>query len=133
VAVASYAAAAVANTNPWPTSIIAFRLGLAVFIIPYMFVYGPPLLGVGTVNEVIWTFISACAGIFLLAVASSGWLKIDLKVHERLLALAAALPIIYSDWRSDLVGLGLLCLMLGLLFLRLRRIRTESPTVPRAP
>ena len=133
VAVASYAAAAVANTDPWRTSIIAFRLGLAVFIIPYMFVYGPPLLAVGTVTEVMWTFVSACAGIFLLAVASSGWLKIDLKVHERLLALAASLPMIYADWRSDLIGLGLFGLMLGLLFLRLRRIRTEPPAAPPAP
>ncbi|MGD8810662.1 MAG: TRAP transporter fused permease subunit, partial [Gammaproteobacteria bacterium] len=45
VAIASYAAAAVANTDPWKTSLTAFRIGLPIFIIPYMFIYGPQLLG----------------------------------------------------------------------------------------
>jgi TRAP transporter 4TM/12TM fusion protein len=121
VAVASYAAAAVAGTDPWRTSLVAFKLGLSVFIIPYMFVYGPELLGIGAPLEVLWTFVTASFGIFALSVASSGWLKIDLRIHERAIALMASLPMIYAEWRSDLIGVGLFSLLLALIFLRVRR------------
>ncbi|MBM10112.1 MAG: TRAP transporter permease DctM/Q, partial [Magnetovibrio sp.] len=53
VAIASYAAAAIAGTDPWKTSLLAFKLGLSVFIIPYMFVYGPALLGLAPPIEVV--------------------------------------------------------------------------------
>ena len=122
VAVASYAAAAVANTNPWQTSLIAFRLGISVFIIPYMFVYGPPLLGDGTALEIVWATITASFGIFALSVASSGWLLVDLRAHERVGALAASLPMIYVEWRSDLAGLLLFLAVLGSIMWRRRRI-----------
>ena len=125
VAVASYAAAAVAGTDPWQTSLIAFKLGLSVFIIPYMFVYGPPLLGTGSVGEVAWTLLTASSGIFALSVASAGWFRVDLRVHERLLALAAALPMIYAEWRSDLVGFALFAVLTALVWMRRRQEMTS--------
>ena len=121
VAVASYAAAGVAGTDPWETSIIAFKLGLSVFIIPYMFVYGPPLLMEGPWHEILWTFATACFGIFALSVASSGWLLTDLLAHERLVALVAAFPMIYAEWRSDLIGAALFALLLSLVLVRRAR------------
>ena len=87
-----YAAAGVAGTDPWETSIIAFKLGLSVFIIPYMFVYGPPLLMQGDWLEIVWTFGTACLGIFGLSVASTGWFILNLSVPERLLSFIAAGP-----------------------------------------
>lgn len=104
VAVASYAAAAVANTDPWRTSLVAFKLGISVFIIPYMFVYGPTLLGVGSLPAIVWATVTASFGIFCLSVASTGWFLLPLRAVERLGALAASLPMIYVDWRSDIIG-----------------------------
>ena len=124
VAVASYAAAAVAGTDPWRTSIVAFRLGLSVFIIPYMFVFGPPLLGVGSAGEVAWALATASFGIFTLSVASSGWFRIDLMAHERLLALASSLPMIHAEWQSDAIGFGLFALLMALILARESRRRT---------
>jgi TRAP transporter 4TM/12TM fusion protein len=121
VAIASYAAAAVAGCDPWRTSLVAFRLGLPIFIIPYMFVYGEALLSYGTPAEVAWTFVTASFGIAVLSVASIGWLKFPLKAHERLIALAASLPMIYAEWRTDLIGVLLAATCLGLTYLRVRR------------
>jgi len=120
VAIASYAAAAVAGSDPWRTSLIAFRLGLPVFIIPFMFVYGAPLLGQGHPLEILWTVLTATTGIAALSVASVGWLVIPLKWYERAIALAAALPMIYVEWRTDLIGVLLILFGLGLLYLRIR-------------
>ncbi|MBI4183684.1 MAG: TRAP transporter fused permease subunit [Proteobacteria bacterium] len=121
VAVASYTAAAIAGSDPWKTSVIAFRLGLSVFIIPYMFVYGPPLLSEGSLGVIAWSTFTAAFGVFALSVASAGWLKVDLKVHERLLAFVASLPMIYSGWRTDVLGMGLFAVLLAMIYLRARR------------
>ena len=41
VALAAYAAAGIARSDPWKTGVAAFQLGIAGFIVPFMFVYGP--------------------------------------------------------------------------------------------
>ena len=44
VALASFAAAGMAQADPWKTSWIALKMGLATFIVPFMFFYAPVLL-----------------------------------------------------------------------------------------
>jgi TRAP-type uncharacterized transport system fused permease subunit len=122
VAVASYTAAAVAGSDPWRTSIIAFRLGLSVFIIPYIFVFSPALLADGNLFEIAYAVVGASAGIFALSVGSAGWLGIDLRWYERVLAIAASVPMIYAEWVTDLWGLGLFLLCLASIQLRKRSL-----------
>ena len=129
VAVASYTAAAVAGTDPWETSIIAFRLGISVFIIPYMFVFGPALLGEGSILQIAWAILTAAFGVFTLSVASAGWLKVDLRVHERILAVAASIPMIYVDWRSDLIGFAIFAGLLTIVLMRSRRVAAPTKTI----
>ncbi|MBI4182812.1 MAG: TRAP transporter fused permease subunit [Proteobacteria bacterium] len=120
VAIASYAAAALAESDPWRTSLVAFKLGLSVFIIPYMFVYGTELLGFGTPETIAWTLGTAIVGILALSVACVGWLKFRLKAHERAIAFVASLFLIFAGWRTDLVGFVLCLLGLGLAYARVR-------------
>lgn len=120
VAVASYAAAAVANTDPWQTSLIAFRLGLSVFIIPYMFVYGPELLMDGSVLAVGWAFVTASFGVIVLSATTTAWFILPMKPHEILLGLAAAVCMIYVQWQTDVLGLALTGLAVGSIVLRRR-------------
>lgn len=122
VAVASYAAAAVAGTDPWKTSLTAFRLGLSVFIIPYMFVFGPELLGYGTVPAIMWTFATATLGVVVLSAATVGWLIAPLRLHEALIAATASFFMIYVDWRTDLIGISLMGLVVALVLFRRRRL-----------
>lgn len=111
VAIASYAAAAVAGADPWKTSLIAFRLALAVFIVPYMFVFGPALLGIGTLGEVGFAILTATAGIFMLSVSVIGWFRFRLHPWQRVVALAAALTMINPGGWTDLLGIGLALLV----------------------
>jgi TRAP transporter 4TM/12TM fusion protein len=122
VAVASYTAAAVAGSDPWRTSIIAFRLGLSVFIIPYIFVFSPALLADGNLLQITYAVIGASAGIFALSVGSAGWLGIDLRWYERLLAIAASIPMIYAETVTDLIGLGLFLICFASIQLRKQRL-----------
>ncbi|WP_420392324.1 TRAP transporter permease [Acuticoccus sp.] len=121
VAIASYAAAAIANTNPWQTSLVAFKLGISAFLIPYMFVYGPGLLFAGSVVEIAWTTVTAIVGIVCLSAAAIGWLNVPLAVHERVLAGAAALTLVYADWVSDIAGAVMIAAVLASTTIRRHR------------
>src|SRR5699024_6317979 len=52
VALAAYAAAGIAGSEPMKTGMTAVRLGIAAFIVPYIFVYGESLLLIGSVPEI---------------------------------------------------------------------------------
>lgn len=104
VAIASFAAAAVANTDPWRTSLTAFRIGLSIFIIPYMFVYGPELLGRGTLPEIVLAFATAAVGVTMLSSACVGWFFARMTGLERIAAFASAGLLIHSGLVTDISG-----------------------------
>ena len=83
VAVAAYAGAAIAGSDPMRTGYTAWRLGLAAFIVPYMFIYGPPLIMVGTVWEIIQASVTAVIGVAFLAASIQGFALIRLGLIEK--------------------------------------------------
>ncbi|MFX4219605.1 MAG: TRAP transporter permease [Thalassobaculum sp.] len=121
VAVSSYAAAAIAGSDPWRTSLVAFKLGISGFIIPFMFVYSPELLGQGTWYGVAWALATASVGVIMVSAAAIGWLHVPLRAYERVIAIAIALMLMVSDWRTDLAGLALLGALAVALWLRQRQ------------
>ncbi|WP_372619230.1 TRAP transporter permease [Falsiroseomonas sp.] len=122
VAIASYAAAAVAGSDPWRTSWVAFRLGLSIFIIPYMFVFGPQLLGMGEPLEIALAAVTASLGIFALSVAIIGWLFVPLGLVQRLVFGATSLLLIKPGSVTDLAGIALILAFGGLAWLRRPRV-----------
>jgi TRAP-type uncharacterized transport system fused permease subunit len=87
VALASFAAAGMANADPWKTSFTALKLGLATFIVPFMFFYGPGLLFQGEALDIALVAISATLGVCLLAASTEGWFG------GRLLPMALRVPL----------------------------------------
>ncbi len=86
VALAAYAAAGIAGSNPFKTGNTAFRLGIAKALVPFVFVYSPALLLVA--DGFTWaaftvTLAGAMMGIASLGVAFSGYLFAPLKGIER--------------------------------------------------
>src|SRR5699024_1130952 len=74
VALASYAAAGIAEADAWKTGWTAFRYALVAFLVPFVFVFQPEILLMGTAME---TIIATCilfAGTFFLVAAVSGYL-----------------------------------------------------------
>ena len=92
VAMAAYAAAGMAGSDPFKTGNTAFRLGLGKALLP--FVFSPALLIV-------------VPGIALLSAALSKFLLVEMRLWERLLAVAAALLMIVPGLTSTLIGCGL--------------------------
>lgn len=107
VAIAVYAACGIARSPVVSTSALAVRLGLTGYIIPFMFVYGPSLLMIGTWTEVILTAFTAAMGVTFLAAGLSGFLLRPAGWLVRLLLIAAALTLINPGLYTDFTGLGL--------------------------
>ena len=74
VALASFAAAGIAGSNPMQTGFHSFRLGIAKYILPFVFVYAPGMLFVGAWHEVVLCILGGFAGIFALTISTEGWL-----------------------------------------------------------
>ncbi len=107
VALASFAAAGMCNADPWKTSWIALKMGLATFIIPFMFFYAPVLLMQGAWVDIAQAFVSAAVGVWFLAGATEGWFGGKLAMPLRVVMFGAALCLIHPGTITDIIGLGI--------------------------
>jgi len=124
VALAAYAAAGIAGSNPFKTGNTAFRLGIAKALVPFVFVYSPALLLVAD-GFTWWAFSVTLAGAMLgigaLGVSFSGYLFAPLYGLERWYVAIVAFLFIAPGLTTTLIGLALLAPIV-LLQIRRRRI-----------
>lgn len=107
VALAAYAGAALSGSDPLKTAVESFKIGLAAFIVPYMFFYSEALLMQGSWFAIAHVAITATVGVYLLSCAVQGWLFRTASVPVRVLLVVAALCMIKGGWATDLVGIAL--------------------------
>ena len=121
VALAAYAAAGIAGSNPFKTGNTAFRLGIAKALVPFVFVYSPSLLLVAQGFDIyifFQTLISAMIGIGLIGISFSGyWLK-NVPIYQRWYLGVNSLFFIAPGIQSSILGLFLIS---PVLFLQLKK------------
>lgn len=110
VALAAYAAAPIAGSNPIITSLMAFRLGIAKFIIPFAFAYYPCLL---IIEDFSWLEFISIVPRLLISIwfINSALAKFDftqLSWTEVILRLSVGFGILFMDVRIQII-----CLILG--------------------
>ena len=110
VALAAYAAAPIAGSNPIITSLMAFRLGIAKFIIPFAFAYYPCLL---IIENFSWLEFFSIVPRLLISIwfINSALAKFDftkLSWAEVILRLSVGFGILFMDVRIQII-----CLILG--------------------
>jgi TRAP-type uncharacterized transport system fused permease subunit len=110
VALAAYAAAGMAGSDPFRTGNTAFRLGMAKALVPFVFVFSPSLLLVAkgfTAQDFAITFTGCVLGIVVLAAALSRFMLVELRRWEQVLCLAAALLLIAPGLWVTIAGIVL--------------------------
>ena len=109
VALAAYAGAAIAQSNPMKTALVSTKLAVAAFIVPYVFALNPAMLFVDTtVWEVILICITSVLGIFGVSAALEGYLRKPMAWYLRIISVAGGLLLIYPGLVTDIVGLALI-------------------------
>ena len=86
-----------------------------------MFVFGPAMVLVGNPTEITLAIISGLLGTLALGAAVQGWLLKKASWLERGFLLIAALCLIKPGWISDLIGYGLLAIIGGIQFTRIKK------------
>ncbi len=96
-----YVAAAIAKANFWKTGWIGMRLGIAAYVVPFVFAFHPALILVGTPWEIISAVITASFGVFLLGAGCAGYLFRPLTWWKRGALWLAALLLLIPKWSGS--------------------------------
>ena len=93
IAMAGFAAASIAGGNPTRTSIIGWKLGKGLYIIPLLFAYTPLLTG--SIYSIIFTFIFSALGVVCLFATIEGFFINHLNILRRFLFFILACFLFY--------------------------------------
>lgn len=104
VAVTVFATAGMAGARPMRVGVAAVKLGIAAYIVPFMFVYSGSLLLQGDVLEIALAIPSALIGVWSL---SKGLQDRAIHMLPRCFLLIAAILLITPEFVTDLIGLGI--------------------------
>ena len=106
VALAAYAGSAISGGNPIRTGVIATRLAIAAFIIPYIFVLNPAMLLIDTsFLKVVQIIITSTIGMFAISGGMEGYMAKKMPWWERLLAVIGGLALIEPKLATDIIGM----------------------------
>ncbi len=105
VGLAVYAASCIAEADFWKTSKHALLLALPAFLVPYMFVFHPSLVGLGDMVSVLSAAASGLLGAVILGAGLSGWYFGKVSLPERGVLCAAGILLILPGWLSNVSGI----------------------------
>lgn len=109
VALAAYAGAGIAGANPMRCGVIAAKLAIAAFIVPYIFVLAPELLMINaTVPTILYSAVTAIIGMWGVSIAMIGFCQNLLNVVQRVLFFVGGLCMIIPGTMTDMVGVAFL-------------------------
>ncbi len=114
VALAAFAAAAISESDLWETGIVAFKIALPGFLIPFIFVYDASILLDGSLAEIIWRTLVSTIGIIALAGAVIGYFFRPARLWERGVLLGGALALIIPEIITDFIGLAMVGAIIGI-------------------
>ena len=117
VCLASYTAAGIAGADSLKTGFTGFMYALVAFLVPFVFVYNPELLLMGTPAEIAKATAILFFGTYLLAGAISGYMVAPLSKFNRGILFIGALCMIAPETITDIIGLviGVYIITTGLL------------------
>lgn len=107
VAVAAYAASAIADENPLTIAANAVKIAIAAFLVPFSFVYNEALLLNGTVFEIVFATVNVALAMIVVAMAVEGYLRRPIGPLPRLLLLAAGVAFLFVEPWLFVAGLVL--------------------------
>lgn len=110
VCASAYAAAGIANANPFRTGCSAFTLGIGKLIVPMVFVYSPAMLIVlpeyFTWGAFLDTTLTCAAGVVLLAMSVAGFFITAIPGPLRVMSALAGIFLVAPGFESDMWALA---------------------------
>lgn len=116
VALAAITAANVAGSNPMTTGFHSMRLGMPLFVLPFIFVYDPALVADGTWLQIGERLLLTLTAIWMITAAFEGWLYGvgQISRASRFACAAGGVLILVPELTTSLVGGGILIATIAL-------------------
>jgi TRAP transporter 4TM/12TM fusion protein len=108
----AFVASAISGASPYRTGFQAMRLGIVTFIVPFILAYNPALIMIGTPYEIILAAVTAIIGVIALSIGIEGYLFSRANWLQRILALGAGLTMMAPGLETDVIGVGLLAVVI---------------------
>lgn len=122
VALAAYAGAGIAGANPMRCGVIAAKLAIAAFIVPYIFVLAPELLMINaTPLTITYSALTAIIGMWGVSMAMIGFCQNMLNTLQRVLFMAGGICMIIPGHITDIIGV--VCLIAAFMWQRTNKIK----------
>ncbi len=122
VALAAYAGAGIAGANPMRTGVIAAKLAIAAFIVPYIFVLAPELLMIdATAFTICYSALTALVGMWGVSISMIGFCQNLLNYFQRIMFFVGGVCMVIPGAVTDVVGIVLL--VLAFLWQRTNKIK----------
>ena len=121
VCAAVFAAAAIARSNWLTTGWLAVKIGFAGFIVPFLFVYRPALLFLGSPGETVWSSLGSIIGVMAMAGAAMGYFGDRSRWYESILLAIGSFCLLKPGLITDLIGFALV----GALYVYQKRRRAN--------
>ena len=105
VGLASFAAAAIARTDPIKTGITAFFYSMRTAILPFLFIFNTQLLmiGIDSVWHLVLTVVSATAAMLVFAAATQGYFLVRSRWYETVALLLVTFTLFRPGYWWDMV------------------------------
>lgn len=129
VALAAITAANLAGANAMETGFRSMRLGLPLFVLPFIFVYDPALIMEGSALQIIERVGLTLIAIWAITAAFEAWVYGvgRIGIISRVAFAAGGIGIIVPEWRTSLIGAGVLLVVIALnLALNRRKAAAEG-------
>ena len=128
VAIAAYAAAPIAGANPLITAFMSFRLGMAKFIIPFVFAFYPTILIIEEFSMLpfLWIVVRTCFCIWLFSSALSAYDRRKLTIPEVVVRFVAAFTLLATSPAFHLPALAIGVALILWDVLQAKRVSSSS-------
>ena len=96
VAVAAYAASAIADENPLRIALVAVRIAVAAFLVPFAFIFDHALLLKGSAMAIVSATVLVAAGLSLIVVAIEGHLRRPVAAPIRVICALVGFALLFA-------------------------------------
>ena len=134
VALAAFAAAGIAGADPMRTGVAAWKYAKGLYLIPLFMVFNPEFITGGPWLVVVWTVLTGFVALGAFAAALEGFMFTRMYWFSRLLVTAGLVGIFWPNHWIEVLGFGLILLVLMINYAKLRRERrTERMAAATTP
>lgn len=130
---AAYVAAGIARAHPFAIGFQAMRLGVVCFLVPFVVVFNPALILIGSTGEILLAAVTAIVGIAGLSAGIEGYLFVRASWMQRLLFVTGGVGMFVPGVASDVAGVMLLAIATAWQAYDARRAPAVSPATAERP